>query len=353
MSLLPAKPLPSGAAAPPLSVTTNDDNYNYWSLERAFVRPWILHAPGYGAESLAPGDNVPNHGYGRDLSAFEGMAALSLCLNTYTTQQKLPLTINLTQVGIDLYQYVKDGANEYWYGDGGHNSGRKFPILFAGYMLNDSGMLGIGSLTNFHFQEDDQTFYVDAANVGRYFADTDNCMGSQWSSSNFPPAVQNGTHLYGFNAYQVGIEHTQAGDVEHCYTTPPDMNSYTTEHIGMPEWGIRHAASDGLKSDRLWIGGYRGVNSYSWPGIALATHILNLKDKWNHDAFFDYMDRWMNLTAVGGDWHSAVEQRSIDTFSEKMWDTYRANYDNKKVKERKGSTLTFRVDVNDPNIKPL
>ena len=36
----------------------------------------------------------------------------------------------------------------------------------------------------------------------------------------------------------------------------------------------------------------------------------------------------MNLTAVGGDWHNAVTQRSIDTFSEKMWDAYRANYEN-------------------------
>ncbi|NIA22127.1 MAG: hypothetical protein GWP05_09245, partial [Anaerolineaceae bacterium] len=39
---------------------------------------------------------------------------------------------------------------------------------------------------------------------------------------------------------------------------------------------------------------YRRANSSSsWPGQALVIQMLGGKKQWNHDAFFDYVDRWM------------------------------------------------------------
>ena len=44
---------------------------------------------------------------------------------------------------------------------------------------------------------------------------------------------------------------------------------------------------------------------------------MGARDLWNHDALFDYKDRYMQAT---GDW------RQTSRFIERMWDTYRADY---------------------------
>ncbi len=290
INLLPKLAVPAGTTAPSLA-----------SVERMFERVWLLHQAGYGVTYLVPTENSPD--YGRDICVNEGKGALALLLD-YTDEQKLPLLKKYTQVGIDLYQYVLDDANNWWSPDGAILSGRKFPIIFAGYMLDDPGMLGIGSLgtTEFYFQEDAQTFYVAEENIGKYFTDP---------YSN-PPL----NHIYGFDGDQ--------GEAN-------DTNVYTSEEIGMPEWGIKHntnhyGGTEGLAFDRVrWGANYRGVNGYSWPGIALAVNILGLREEWNHNAFFDYMDRYMDVTAPKGEYPI---NRSMDSFAEKMWDTYRADYGN-------------------------
>ena len=39
---------------------------------------------------------------------------------------------------------------------------------------------------------------------------------------------------------------------------------------------------------------YRRANtSSSWVGQALVIRLLKAERQWNHDAFFDYVDRWM------------------------------------------------------------
>jgi len=269
-------------------------------LERMFERVWLFHCPGWTVTFLVPTENSPD--YGRDMCVRLGAGACSLLLN-YTDEQKLSLLKKYVQVGIDFYRFVEDGANIYWEPDGGINSGRKLPIIIAGYMLNDAGMLGIGSLgtTEFYFQEDAQTFYVAEENIGKYFTD--------------PYSNPERTHIYG-------------ADPE---TIPGDTVGYTSEHIGMPEWGIKHETTGywgdaRLAFDRVRYGAnYRNVNAYSWPGYVLPIHILGLKAVWNHDALFDFMDRYMAATAPGGEWE-AGGWRALDQFSENMWDTYRANY---------------------------
>jgi hypothetical protein len=49
---------------------------------------------------------------------------------------KEKLTIEMIQRGIDLYGLAMAGGS--WNVGGGHSSGRKWPILFASIMLNDS-----------------------------------------------------------------------------------------------------------------------------------------------------------------------------------------------------------------------
>jgi hypothetical protein len=59
---------------------------------------------------------------------------------------------------------------------------------------------------------------------------------------------------------------------------------------------------------------------------------MNAKAAWNHDALFDYQDRYMAITNGASDpFGYTVDQesagwRSTSAFTAEMWDTYRNNY---------------------------
>jgi len=251
-------------------------------VERYFERPWIDHIPLWPARALHPVDNMPD--YGREIATQIGVGALMLHLN-FSTTQKEKLLVRYVQLGIDLYGIVQDGGEKNWTGMGGHASGRKWPILFAGLVLNDPNMKNIGrpDIIDYgpshpeyvHFGEDDQTFYVTQADV-------DITHGSQWNP-----------------------------DRRDAQKIP-----YEQEDIGLPEWGIVHA-DDPESSNKFWGTAYRQVSSPCWGGFVLAAHIMKAKDLWNHDALFDYKDRYMQATP---DW------RQTSRFVESMWDAYRDDY---------------------------
>jgi len=111
------------------------------AVERYFERPWIDHVPLWPARALHPADNMPD--YGREIATQIGVGALMLHLD-YSNTQKEKLLVRYVQLGIDLYGIVQDGGEKNWTGMGGHASGRKWPILFAGLILNDPNMKNIG-----------------------------------------------------------------------------------------------------------------------------------------------------------------------------------------------------------------
>ncbi|TKJ38260.1 MAG: hypothetical protein CEE38_05740 [Planctomycetes bacterium B3_Pla] len=251
-------------------------------VERYFERPWLDHVPNWLGGYLHPGENMP--GYGREMATQVGIGALMLNLD-FTNQQKETLLIRLVQLGIDFYGIIQDEGEENWINSGGHASGRKWPILFAGLVLGDPNMMKIGRgdvpdygpshPEHVHFGEDDQTFYVTRADV-------DVTHSAQWNPDS---------------------RDTQKIPYEH-------------EDIGLPEWGIRHATGPAA-SNKFWKTAYRQVCSPGWGGFVLAAHIMGMKDLWNHDALFDYTDRYMQ---------AAVDWRQTSRFVEAMWDTYRADY---------------------------
>jgi hypothetical protein len=126
-----------------------------------------------------------------------------------------------------------------------------------------------------HFGEDDQTFYVTQADV-------EITHGSQWNP-----------------------------DRRDAQKIP-----YEQEDIGLPEWGIEHA-DDPENSNKYWNTAYRQVSSPGWGGFVLAAHIMGAKGLWNHDALFDYKDRYMQVEA---DW------KQTSRFVLSMWDVYRDDY---------------------------
>ena len=245
------------------------------TLEKAMERPWIDHVYEYLGSMVHPSENMPD--YGQQMAWIMESSALLLHMDFsqlpgHPTKNKL--LISLVQYGIDLTGIADNGGG--WPNNGGHLTGRKLPILFAGIILNDPHMKEVGKWkTRFH--EDEQTFYVSQAEV----------------------------------------------DMTHSPEWRPDKRigvpaPYETADIGMPEWGICH--SDAPRMDnRTWNTVYRDINGAVNPGYVLAARIMDQEEAWNHKALFDYTDRSMKLT--GG--RDGVIDAPV--FVINMWNMFEAN----------------------------
>ncbi len=262
-----------------------------------FQRPWVEHMVGWIKECFLPRDNM--HNYGREVASDVSDAALSLLLN-YSASDKEPLAVRMVQLGIDYYAIINNGQGRInWRADGGHMSGRAFPILLAGYLLNDAGMKAAMSKSGeyayqngyyegklppdyVHFGEIDQTFYVTQRDYERT-----NGINSQ---------------LYG--------------------NWEPDtravLEPYQQSDIGVAEWGVEHVHTPG-GDNRTWHLPYRGVAGMSWSGYILASRALGFRNLWNHQALFDYMDRYMTIMQGNPD-------RTHNAFQAAMWDSFRPVY---------------------------
>jgi len=254
------------------------------SVERMFERPWLEHIPGPMGRMHHPVENMDD--YDRDICIQEGIAALMLHLN-FTNQQKETLLIRFVQMGIDNFGVIQDGGRENFKQD----SGRKFPILFAGLMLNDSDMKNIGEKSGDYAHtapygpgnppldlirfEEDGMFYVTQADV-------DLTHSAQWS-----PDYRDAQQI----PYEVG-------------------------DIGLPEWG-KVRLYDREQINKYWGTTYRGVISPAYGGFVLAVHIMGARDLWNRDSVLDYKDRFMEVETA---------MREFSRFVKQMWDTYRADY---------------------------
>lgn len=245
-----------------------------WS--RLFQGPWIDTVQ-FGFD--APIDIMPD--YGRDVCRAGSIASLLLMLD-FPVEEKEPLLQGFVQYGIDLWGVVRSG-HPGWPAHGGHGNGRKWPMVFAGIMLDDSGMQSPKSgYPDLKLSEDMQTIY-----------------GKGWTGAD---AVYGG---------HVGPD----GEAREEGWGP-------YEHLRPEEW-------------RSMIGeGYRRCcTSVAWVGTALAAHILHAEETWNHPPFFDYVDRWMTeedsafLEVVeeitGRDFSGLPARTAWDPFVDDMWETYR------------------------------
>lgn len=260
---------------------------------------WLTHNGGWTGRYMRPSASGLDNYYYNETFA---IAAVILHLD-YTDAQKFPLLINFVQLGIDIYSYIESGAKG-WPPDGGHSNGRKWPILFAGIILDYAPMKNIGQRSGdylyanghgpgnppadyVHFGEDGQTFYVAQSDV-------DITNGPTWN-----PDKRN-----------IGY------------------SPYTSTMIGMPEWGIRYSV-DPTQSDASWTAEYRGIygGPPSWAGTALAAYFMNAKALWNHNAFFDFVDRYMAISSGNKDpFGYTVPNEQAGEGAGYLWTTYRGWY---------------------------
>ncbi len=270
---------------PNLSKTPRTPDIN--TVADYFERPWIDFLGGWNGRYIHPLNNMPD--YGREIATEVSIGALMLMLD-FSEEEKKDLLIRYIQFGIDSWGVIKAGGNNNWMPDGGHSGGRKWPIVFAGLMLNDSEMMNIGrgdGSSTAYFGEDSQTFIVSQT--------------------------------------EVNVTNSPAWDPDSRST---HRQRYNSAHIGMPEWGVRHATNN-TRDDAAWDTPYRRTAAIGWPGYALAARLMGAMDEWNHPAFFSYVDRFMTIRRglpYGG--FPAVNQQPSssvidDNFIEEMWDQYR------------------------------
>jgi hypothetical protein len=243
--------------------------------ERYLERIWLDHLYEWPNRMMHPLENMPD--YGREITNIVSTVSLLLLLDD-SNKEREALLLRFVQLGIDYYG-VTQSDPDLWRANGGHNSGRKMPILFAGILLGHDGMKQVKA----SFAEDQQTYF--------------------------------GTGYRGQKALWT-IDTTDARRHEHL---PPER------WAGPPFKGD----NDGWKSEA-----YRLLNGPTWVGQALAARLLGAKSYWNRDAFFDYVDRWVSEAADG-----TVDRKTqkptgyppfpggAGGFIEAMWKAYRAKAD--------------------------
>ncbi|MHC4406322.1 MAG: hypothetical protein ACYTG0_42360 [Planctomycetota bacterium] len=276
LELLPKLPRVQGSPAEAGWVTRPDPEE--WA--RRFQRPWI-DTCSFGFD--APVEYMPH--YGREIGRAVGIASLVLMLD-YPEDEKEKLLVNFVQYGIDLWGIVRAG-HPGWPAHGGHGSGRKWPIVFAGILLADKDMQSPkAKYPEVRFGEDMQTMY-----------------GKGWTGAK---ALYAGHIGADGEKYQKG------------------WGAY--EHLPPEKW-----------PSMLGENYRRCCTSVAWVGQALAARILHAEEAWGHDAFFDYVDRWMEeddteairtiKKATGHDYSASWnrQRQAWDPFVNQMWAEYRHN----------------------------
>ena len=248
----------------------------------------------------APAEYQPQ--YGRELGRAAGLASLIL-MTDLPADKKEKLLIGFVQNGIDLWGIVRAGFHG-WQGFGGHGTGRKWPIVFAGIMLGDDEMASpTKTYPNVQFGEDMQTLFKRS-----------------WTGANVVYAGHNGVDRNGQDVNKTS-----------------GWGQY--EHLQPKDWPIDPDEPGMNEMYRV------SCTSLAWVGEALAARMMHAEKYWDHDAFFSYVDRWMTqddtesikiikeqtkfapYPATGLDVSAQWERQrqTWDPFVEDMWKKYRDN----------------------------
>jgi hypothetical protein len=285
------------------------------TISAHFRRPW-LDVCFFGFDAAVEYQAT----YGREVGRSVGMGTLLLMLD-FTAAEKEPLLDNIVQYGIDLWGIARAGYYG-WQGFGGHGTGRKWPIVFAGIMLGDQQMRSPDkTYPSLRFGEDMQTMYDNG-----------------WTGAGVVYAGHQGV----WNGKPV--------------SSTPSWGPY--ENLQPSVWA---STFSGDADYHIGEDYRRCCTSIAWIGEGLAARMMHAEDLWNHTAFFDYVDRWMTendasavatiKTATGLDYSADWERQgqAWDSFVDDMWTAYRNNLPQTGVSSGTGSAVDFVLYQNFPN----
>jgi hypothetical protein len=248
---LPSVPAPTGITPPLLN-----------NLKNRFQRVQLDHFTDWMGRSIHPDLNMPD--YGGDIALNTGDAALRFFLND-STEEKMPALINYLQMGIDLYAMMKNGTR--WVANGGHDSGRKLPLILTSILFNNQTMKN--DIRDVPKDNPNEVFQEDGM---LYLSDPDN----------------NGERdvLFGGLTSEICYWNNQVSD--DCSRTARDPYRYIDPRIPGTSY-------------------QRDINSMIWKGPVVAMQLLpEIESIWNNNRFMAYVDR-------GGIFWRLVSTRSLRT----------------------------------------
>jgi len=263
---------------PPITSTPD-----WEKMARIYERPWLDHVSSWIIQYTAPGRNQP--AYGCDVLKMNGYASL-LLLTDAPREQKEKLLTRFLQYGIDLHGLALSGRQ--WVSDGGHWIGRKWPILFASLMLDKPELSRFPKISSFpppyEFKLDPDAEGAEPTTL--FSEDMDTYYGQ------------------GGNGQQVLWQVVYHGRPRAPYQEKP----YSA-------WDDQEK----FQNNYMWTTG-------NWSSHALAALYMKAKALWNHDAFFDFCDWFMEPGQVSHETKTGElkpTRRYTDKFVQQMWDTYR------------------------------
>lgn len=306
-NLLPSLSTPSGTTLP---------TFSNW-----MTRVWLDHGPQVWGSAIHPQSNMP--GYPADMSAQVSDISLLSLLNI---PQKTTLANRLIQFGIDEYA-VSLLNGDGFSANGGFGSGRKWPILFAGLLLNDSAMKSppttavshVSGLTVSKFGEDGQTYgYNDS------FLTTNDIYGYPMKG------------IKGWDRDSTSLWRITDDAFYHLEYQHKDPSQWTEDGGGKthtsPTGIVIPDPPSGSNSDYRSESYRQCCTVYTWVGQALAAQLLNAQSVWNHDSYFGQVEFWMlpkvssYLTTVNQyatfPFSTDYQGSAQDSFVDNMWNTY-------------------------------
>ena len=194
---------------------------------RGFQRVCPMHASAWLGEQIRPVENCG--GYYSSQHSAESRYALLMFSDPAIVGDRTELVRNFIQFGIDTLYALRSYDPQ----DSTRNDRviSKWPMVFAGLMLNDPDMRNIPSQA---YIKTEETSY-----------------GPGWTGADVIRGEHELLHYTSWCAYQTG--------------------------------------GSGFKAETY----RRQTHSWNWVGTALAARLMNAEAAWDHPAFFDYVDRWM------------------------------------------------------------
>jgi hypothetical protein len=189
------------------------------------------------------------------------------------------------QIGIDNYEIVSDYAPAL-YGGAGFGMGFYWPIIFAGFMLNDEGMMNVKDLTSAEIVD----YHADRGNPSRVFQEWTN---TGHSTTPYPvyrlprprSSYPNGIPLY--------------GDIRE--TPGPSSNHSTYDPAKEFDGGITRTGANPYPYETTHGGNTWNANGGDYDAIATTPGIMQVlaarRMGFAHlykQSYLDWIDRWAN-----------------------------------------------------------
>lgn len=335
-SLTPPIADPTTGSFPLFSSTTYDGSYIWYTFGPMNVGN--KYPTSFGIDTIRPKNNLTN--YPAESTPILGQLGLcSLCDwgDGGTLQQTY--ANRLIQIGIDYYaMFLINPTN--LSGGAGYGNGYLFPILYAGFMLDDEAMMSVALADSGLPDGPDGPIPVFWENYAIYSSP------DAWRDYRYPrprSSYQDGPPLFGQARYS---DWAAYGD-GHL-----DRDSYGQFHssgTGLAENGNLtwpYPRTDGANTNMYNVGGVN-ANTYmqccsvsTIASAVLTARILGFADRYYSQAVLDMADTWVNdpglwpyfrtggytidYTGVGT-YHGDIYGHggSGNGFCKQMWDTYR------------------------------